>query len=206
MAGPARLLSPDPDLVDQRVFLHGVSWEDYQRLLAVVGDAPGIRLTFLEGDLEIMTPSAPHERLMKRWSRLLETWSDEMGIELEGIGHWTIRNELTKRGLEPDECYFVGGYDPKAQMPDLALEVVWTSGGISKLAVYAGLGVREVWFWKAGRISFHALRGDRYEPIARSELLPQLDPGLLADLVNADSTQTEAVRALRAALRSTRAP
>ena len=204
MAETARALSADPALLDQRIFLRGVTWDDYERLLVLRGDDPGLRMTCLEGELELMSPSKHHQRLKKRWARLLEAWSEEVGIDLEGIGSWTIRNQLQERGLEPDECYFVGGHKPAAATPDVALEVLWTSGGLDKLAVYAGLGVREVWFWKDGRISFHALRDGAYKEIARSELLSEFDPGLVGPLVNAASSQAEAVRALRAALRSSK--
>ncbi len=206
MAETARIRSADPDLVDHRVYLYDVSWEDYERFLAVRGDNHRPRMTYLDGVLEIMTTSSHHERLKTRWARLLEAWSEEMGIDLEGIGSWTIRNELKKKGVEPDECYFVGDNRPEAEMPDLALEVVWTSGGLDKLLVYAGLGVREVWMWMDDEITMHALRGSRYEQIARSELLPALDPVLITDLVNSDSSQAEAVRTLRASLRASRAP
>jgi len=37
---------------------------------------------------------------------------------------------------------------------------VWTSGGISKLEVYGRLGVRQIWFFEGGELTFHALRGD----------------------------------------------
>jgi Uma2 family endonuclease len=204
MVNATKPLAVDPRAVDQRVYLHGVSWADYERLVEMRGDDPGVRMTYLEGELEIMSPSTYHERLKTRWARLLEAWSEEVGIDLEGIGSWTIRSELKRRGLEPDECYFLGGHKPEAKAPDLALEVVWTSGGLDKLQVYAGLGVTEVWYWRDTRISFHALRGDRYEEIARSELLPALDPELIAGLLDADSSQAEAIRTLRAAVRATR--
>jgi Uma2 family endonuclease len=59
--------------------------------------------------------------------------------------------------LTRDECYIVGP-DQNKEVPDLALEVVWTSGGLDKLEIYRRLGVGEVWIWKDGRITVHALR------------------------------------------------
>jgi hypothetical protein len=84
--------------------------------------------------------------------------------------------------------------------------VVWTSGGLDKLTVYAGLGVREVWIWKGESLTFHALREGRYERIARSELLPALDPDLIGGHMVADTSQSQAVRDLRAAIRSRHTP
>ena len=206
MVRTAKTAVADPALIDQRVHLSGVSWGDYERLLELRGEHSSVRLTYLDGELEIMTPSDPHERQKKRLARLLEAWSEEAGIDLEGVGSWTLRSELQKRGLEPDECYFVGHAGRGATAPDMAIEVVWTSGGLDKLTVYAGLGVREVWFWKDDALAFHALRQNRYERIARSELLPALDPELIGRHMVADTSQSQAVRDLRAAMRSRQDP
>jgi hypothetical protein len=75
-------------------------------------------------------------------------------------------------------------------------------GGLDKLDIYRGLGVREVWVWKRGKVCLYALRGDRYERIERSEVLPELDLALYASFLAAPS-QSQAVRELRAALRRT---
>ena len=87
-------------------------------------------------------------------------------------------------------------------IPDVAIEVIWTSGGINKLEVYRKLGVREVWFYERGTLRFFTLEGEQYTEIARSELLPSVDPELLVRHMAAPS-QSEAVAALRAELRAT---
>ena len=47
--------------IDQRVRLHDISWEDYEALLAMRGESSALRVTYLEGELEIMAPSLNHE-------------------------------------------------------------------------------------------------------------------------------------------------
>jgi len=79
--------------------------------------------------------------------------------------------------------------------------VIWTSGGINKLEVYRKLAVREVWFYERGTLRFFALRGERYEATPRSELLPTFDAELPICCM-AEPSQTDAVRALRTALRA----
>ena len=68
----------------------------------------------------------------------------------------------------------------------MAIEVVWTSGGIDKLEVYRQLGVREVWFYERGSLRFFALRRrkgrERYAENPLSELLPRLPRDLLLEL------------------------
>jgi Uma2 family endonuclease len=95
----------------------------------------------------------------------------------------------------------VFGLEPKRKRrPDLAIEVIWTSGGIDKLDVYRKLRVREIWFWEDGRIRVHALRGLHYEPAAESEVLPGIDLALLVSFLDRP-TASQAIREYRAALR-----
>ena len=163
------LPAPPSEDADQRVILYGVSWERYEALLTLLGDDfSGVRVTYLEGALELMSPSRSHESIKTTVARLLYAYADVMGIELEAYGSTTFRKRAKERGAEPDECYTVGVMD---EIPDIAFEVVWTSGGLDKLTVYRGLGVPEVWLWKAGTITLHRLGPDGYED-AHAESLP----------------------------------
>lgn len=137
---------------DHFVVLTGYTWRDYQRALELRGDRSAPRLTYLEGRLEIMSPSRTHESIKSLIGRLVEAYCLERDIVFSTYGSWTLEDQALERGTEPDECYVFGeAADPKR--PDLAIEVVWTSGGINKLDVYGALGVREVWFWRKGRIT-----------------------------------------------------
>src|SRR6266536_2614717 len=158
---------------DQRVTLNEVTWSDFELILQIRGDRAGVRMTYLNGVLELMTPSVDHEGIRKTIARLLEAYAEEKGMHFNGFGSWTLKNARRARALEPDECYSLSLGRPTS--PDLAIEVVWTSGGIDKLEVYRGLGVREVWFWREGAIEISVLTGDHYEPRERSVLLPDLD-------------------------------
>src|SRR5438093_214635 len=75
----------------------------------------------------------------------------EKGVGITPYGSWTLESKESERGVEPDECYVLGDVaDP--ERCDLAIEVMWTSGGVNKLDVYRRPGVKEVWIWKAGAI------------------------------------------------------
>jgi Uma2 family endonuclease len=78
-------------------------------------------------------------------------------------------------------------------LPDLAIEVRWTGGGIEKLPLYARLGVREVWVWERGAIGAHVLRGATFVRSVRSTLLPTLDLERLAKYASMED-QSKAVR------------
>lgn len=183
-----------PAAFDQRVLLRGVPWAQYEALVSLRGESAVPRMTYLDGDLELMSPSIDHEQIKTTLARLVEAWADMLDLDLQGFGSWTIRAESKRRGAEADECYSLGGPD-KPERPDLAIEVNWTSGGLNKLDVWHGLGVREVWMWQDDRIDVFVLHGEAYVASEGSELLPQMDLVLLARL--ARLRQREALRELR---------
>lgn len=195
----ALLPTQPPDLnEEQRILLHGVSWSQYESLLDVLGDNfPTLRLSYLEGMLEIMTNSSEHEDLKKMIGMLVEAYFQETRTRFHAGGSTTFRKAAKQRGLEPDECYCLG---QKKEFPDLAVEVVVTSGLVDKLEIYRGLGVAEVWQWQTGKFLIYHLRSTGYELIETSELLPDLDINLLAQYVK-PKEQFDAVMAFRDAIR-----
>lgn len=183
---------------DQRIVLHSVPWTHYEAQLALRGDVSSPRISYLDGSMELMSPSKDHERVKSYIGSLIEAFAVERGIELSPYGSWTLKAAAKQAGVEPDECYLIGT-DQSRETPDLAIEVVWTSGGIDKLEAYRRLSVREVWFWKDGLLHVYVHDGDAYAPQERSAVLPELDLRLLCSLLE-QPTVTQAIKALRAAL------
>ncbi len=169
------------------------SWRAARAMYVARGDRSGSRMAYSEGVLEIMSPSWNHEFIKKNIARLLESWALKEDINLQGAGSWTLESSKSEVLVEPDECYLSG---PRAgrSLPDLAIEVRWTGGGIEKLPIYAALGVKEVWVWDKGAISAHVLRGSTFVRSARSTLLPSLDLRRLAKHASMED-QSKAVRA-----------
>lgn len=198
----AHALAPDRDdrpHEDHIVVLRGSSWADYQRILEVRGDHSAPRIAYSEGCLEIMSPSENHERIKSLIGCLVEAWCLERGIEFSTLGSWTLEDKAVDRGAEPDECYVFGPRRDAAR-PDLAIEVVWTAGGLNKLDIYRKLGVREVWFWRRGKLSVHLLRGEVYEQAAGSEVLQGIDLDHLGGFLDRPTTSA-AIREYRDSIR-----
>jgi Uma2 family endonuclease len=189
-----------PDLAEPRIPLPGISWEQYETMIAMVGDRPRLRLSYLDGTLEIMTISPEHEMVKKMMARLLEIYAMEADIALYSYGAATFRRQAATKGLEADESYCL---NDRKDIPDLAIEVVLTSGTIDKMQIYAGLGVQEVWVWQAGTIAVQRLRSDGsgYDEFASSELLPQLDLVMLAEHIRPQD-EPQALRAFRNLIRA----
>jgi Uma2 family endonuclease len=200
MSVPARDLLPAPVDDDQRIFLRGVSWVQYEMIQQIRGERRFPRLTYLEGALTLTRPGRNHERIAAMIDVLMAFWAVEAGALVYAYRSWTLKSEDQQRGAEADNCYTVGEGDAEKEVADLAVEVVWSHDDPDKLAVYAGLGVREVWVWKASRITVHVLRGDAYVTAPRSELLPALDLALLTRFAER-LDQPQALREYRDALR-----
>ena len=188
----------DTPVEDKIVVLRGMSWADYQRLQQARGESSIPRLAYAEGELEIMTPSRSHESLKSRIGCLVEVWCLEHGVEFSPYGSWTLQKKEAQVGLEPDECY-VFGTSEESERPDLAIEVVWPSGGVRKLDIYRAIGVPEAWFWRRGSIYVYALHGDHYDEVPQSMFLPGIDLGQLAEYLDRP-TASQAMREYRSAL------
>jgi Uma2 family endonuclease len=175
-----RTFVAEPPEHDAVVVLSDVPWTVYEALLKSRRDAPVPRFAFVNGHMEIMSPGRAHVRTKTNLARLIEAFGMFRDVPLTGMGSWTLKSRLLKKGVEPDECYFVGRSDGEA--PDLALEVVMASDALDKLPIYAALGVREVWIWRSGALTVHALDGEGYTQVGRSTLLPDLDLTMLTML------------------------
>ncbi|WP_026731727.1 Uma2 family endonuclease [Fischerella sp. PCC 9605] len=174
---------------EEKFITSGVSWQMYEALLAKLEDNSHYRVTYLDEILEIVSPSIRHENIKKRLAILIERYLYSQRIRFSPMGSSTIKKQLKQAGVEPDECYCIG---EKKDIPDLAIEVIVTSGSIDKLEIYRRLGVAEVWIWQINRLRLYHLREETpsefldtygYEQIMLSELLPKLNIALLEQCV-----------------------
>ena len=183
-AASLEVTQPPPE---QRMLLRNVSWKEYV-LLRDVLDGPGLRMTYLGGVLEFMSPSPEHELWKKNIARLVELFAHVRGIDLYGYGSATFKKEAKERGAEPDECYLVG--KKLADFPEIVLEVVHTTPLVDKLEVYAAFGVAEVWVFRNGTFTVHAFDATkgRYEIRDTSGRMAGLDFAVLARYALRDDT------------------
>jgi Uma2 family endonuclease len=191
-------LSSTPD--EQRMLIRGVSWKEYV-ILRELMDRPGLRMTFLEGALELMSPSPEHELWKKNIARFIELYAFLTGIDLHGYGSTTFKKEAKERGAEPDECYLVG--KKLDAFPEIVLEVIHSAPLLNKLDVYAGMEIAEAWIFKDGAFELFALdrATKQYVQVERSRLLPSIDFALIARYVVREDTP-QALREFAATLRT----
>lgn len=170
---------------EQHFLLHGVSWDTYTHFLRALAERPGVRLTYDRGTLELMTLTHEHESYSDLLSRFVYALTEELNLPVKGGRSTTFRRRRRKRGLEPDACWWIAseplvrgktsinlGKDPP---PDLALEIDITYSSLDRLAIYAALGVPEVWRLENKILVCHLLGNDgRYQPNRTSRAFPNL--------------------------------
>ena len=181
------LQAEDPE---ERQTITGVHWNNYEALINDLGDSLQYRVTYLDGVIELMSPSRRHEIRKTIIGSLLEIYFQEKRIRYFPLGSTTFRKQAKRGGVEPDESYCIG---IEKEVPDLAIEVVVTSEGIDKLEVYKRLAVGEVWFFQNNQFAVDHLRDENYELVAKSELLPNLNLSILAEYVIAEDPLDAAI-------------
>jgi Uma2 family endonuclease len=190
-------LKEQPTAQEQRLVLPGYhSWSQLQALQSLLAATPGVRITYIDGWVELMTLGEAHETLKTMIGALVELYFLQKRIEFIPVGSATRESEERGVSFEPDESYYIGA---KKAHPDLAVEINLTSGSIQKLSKYARFQVKEVWFWENNSLALYAFREMDYERINQSELLLELDIELFVRCVQMPS-KLEAMTAFMAAL------
>ncbi|HBR00836.1 MULTISPECIES: Uma2 family endonuclease [unclassified Roseofilum] len=181
---------------DTTLIVEERTWEQFQWLKKGFEGMPGIRLGYYRGIIEIIMPGEEHEFFKTIIGFLIELFLIEKGIDLIPAGSMT-QEKKGRVSLQADESYWI---IEKKPIPDLSIEIVFTSGNLSKLERYQALGVPEVWFWEDGVLSLYHLRKDGYYRIEISELpgLRDLNIQLFSQCVLlAQTSRIEAVRQFR---------
>jgi Uma2 family endonuclease len=168
--------------------MEDVDWRTYSRLLRIFEDRPAVRLAYDRGRLEIMSPRPEHEYNKSIFGYFVFILADELGLKFRPGGSTTYRRRRKKRGIEPDDSWWIASesrvrgklkinlkVDPP---PDLAVEVDLTNSSLDRLHIYAALKIPEVWRLDGGCVTFQLLGTDgKYAEASESLSFPGLKPG-----------------------------
>ena len=199
-----------------RVILQNISWRTYQSLVADFEQEPAVRLTYDRGTLEIRMPLDPHESYKKIMGRLIETATEELGLEVRSLGSRTCDHEDLSQGLEPDQCYYIQN-EPlvraldqidlsESPPPDLAVEIDITSSSLNRFKIYAQLAVPEVWRYSSKALTIHLLQDGAYRKTEDSVALAPLTANDFSSILSIYQTMGEnsLIRQFRESLRNRR--
>ena len=204
---PMKMLAP----AETRTVLENIRWETFVELADQRrGSVP--RMTFDEGVLELMSPRHQHERIGRFLGRLVETFTEVRGMEIQSVGSTTFKCKDLQKAFEADESYYIQHAEqirPKEEIdltidppPDLVIEVEITTSAIKKLALFAAIGAPEVWRHDGKRLFIHRLREQQYEDAQQSTAITGLDIAM-AETVLAkrfDQGETALIRSFRESL------
>lgn len=169
---------------DQTLRLAGMNWADYEQLTS--SEYPGYRVSFLKGVITLVSPSKNHERIAEVISCLIMAYCREFQLLYYPMRSTTLKQKPLV-GKEPNVSYAFG---IDKDIPDLAVEVVFSSGGIEDLEKYKILGVPEVWFWQNNELTFYRLQDAGYQEVAVSICLPNLAAKDFVSFVNRGITES----------------
>ncbi|MEG5160458.1 Uma2 family endonuclease [Microcoleus sp. AT3-A2] len=166
------MIATTSSLAEQRTLLENISWSTFETLLKEIGNRRGYRIAYDNGMLEIMSPLYEHENPKIQSDRFIFILAEELGIEIKSAGSMTLKQEQAKKGIEPDNCYYIQS-EPAvrgrqeldletAPPPDLAIEIDITSSSVNKLAIYSALGVPELWLYNGRVLKFYQLVETEY--------------------------------------------
>ena len=163
---------------DQLSILTGVTWEDYEQLNSP--EYNSYLISYLNNEITIMSPGRNHERISATISMLIEAYCDKYDLDCFPFGS-TRLEEKGLEGKEPDTSYAFGTDKNK---PDLAVEVIFTSGSLNDLTKYKYLKIKEVWLWQNNQITFYQLENNEYKIIESSFHLQGVESQSLANFIN----------------------
>lgn len=174
-----------------QISVHNLSWQDFERILAELGEKRSTRVAYYRGTLEIMSPLASHERPHRIIADIVKAILDAQGRSWEDFGSTTLkRPEIA--GVEPDTCLYIQSADRMQGCtnldladyppPDLAIESDVTSK--TMLEAYEALQVPEVWIYRNSQLTIHLLQEGGYIQTPLSPIFPHLPiPAMIPELV-----------------------
>lgn len=174
------------NLAEQRTVLQNISWETFETLLKETGEHRGSRFAYDCGTLEIMTPLFEHESYKCNFGNFIVALAEELNIEIKSAGSTTLKRRIVKRGIEPDNCYYIQNelalrgkqeLDLETDLPpDLAIEIDISSSSVNKFGIYSALGVSELWRYNGRDLKFYQLVEGQYVERDSSLAFPIVSP------------------------------
>ncbi len=195
-------VSLPPSHGEQRVLLPRSSWQVYQQVATARGDAPLPRLGYLQGALELMSPSFRHEVLARRIDAFVLALARGLALPCIPAGSTRWEKAGLDRGKEPDGSFYIehapnllGRKEISLEHdgpPDLVVEVEITRPLLDAIEIYRLLAVPELWRHDGEVLSIHCLQADKYMHAQASRVFPGLRAweaqGLLAEADSEDFT------------------
>ncbi len=155
--------------------MHDASWNLYQSFIKETGNR-NLRVTYSDRSMEIMSPLPEHEQAKRLVGRLVEMLALAFGIPVFPFGSATYSYKNLKKGLEPDDCFYLGEHEaqmrgkrrlnlPADPPPDLVVEIDISYRAVDREKIYAAMKVPEIWLCDGEKIQCLVLDAHgQYQP------------------------------------------
>ncbi len=170
---------------------HDVTWDEYEELLKLVGEAPGLRISYDDGTIKVMSLSPEHEKYVHFIESMVSAIRLRLRINILFFGSMTMRKRKKSKGNEPDACFYVQtaaaignrldldfAVDPP---PDVIVEVDIHHDSTGNDPIYAALGVPEIWRYDGFEAAILHLKENGYVEAESSDALPMISSAILTD-------------------------
>ncbi|MDF0551971.1 Uma2 family endonuclease [Kamptonema sp. UHCC 0994] len=203
---------PQNSSEEKVITLTGIKWSTFKAIMSDVGDGRAWRIAYDAGVLEIRMPLTEHEEPIGMIEHFVGVVVDELGIEMRQLGALTLEREDLTRAIEPDTCFYIQNESivrgksinlPADPPPDLVVESDYTNSSLNKFAIYAALGVPEIWRYKNKSLLVYQLVDGNYAERENSLAFPFLPIAEIPGLIEQSKSigQRAAVRLFRERLR-----
>ncbi|MBD2144039.1 Uma2 family endonuclease [Sphaerospermopsis sp. FACHB-1194] len=168
---------------ETRVLLENISWQTFKTMLVEMGSERANRISYHQGNIEIMTPQKPHENANRLIEVFVGVLCEEFSLEVDRVGSLTLTRDDLEYGAEPDSGYYIQNellvrgkenidlaFDPP---PDLVLEVEYSRPKIDKLKLYAAMGISEFWRYNGTSLRIYILTNGQY---SETQISPTFAP------------------------------
>ncbi|ALF54970.1 hypothetical protein ACX27_22525 [Nostoc piscinale CENA21] len=186
------------------------NWQDYQKMVSVLGDRAIPRIKYRQGEILLMAPLPEHGRDVSLVADVAKVLLDHLNLRYDSFTPITMSLPEVS-GIEPDFCFYIENWQSvvgKSQIdwqneppPDLAIEIDVTSyTNINDYLVYK---VPEVWLLRNKQLLIYRLQGENYT-LSESSYFPNI-PEIVQQCfrIAREETTSEAIRWLRNFLVST---
>ena len=187
----------------QQLLVEDVNWQQFESILAELGERRASRLSYSNGRLEIMVPLPEHEKAKEIIGDMVKILLETRQIAFESLGSTTLKNERMSQAVEPDTCFYIQNQaavigknrldmsvDPP---PDLAIEIDLTSR--TQLDNYQILRVPELWRYARRGLQINVLQAEQY---IESDVSPTFPNIPIVQLVNQYTQQSQVAGRTRA--------
>lgn len=190
----------------QQLLVEDVNWQQFESILAELGERRASRLSYSNGRLEIMVPLPEHEKAKEIIGDMVKILLEAGQIAFESLGSTTLKNERMSQAVEPDTCFYIQNQaavigknrldmsvDPP---PDLAIEIDLTSR--TQLDNYQILGVPELWRYARRGLQINVLQAEQYIESDVSPTFPNIPIVQLVNQYTQESLVAGRTRAIQA--------